>query len=579
MIVLGTGRNPLTADLPTLVGTCAVIQGQRRSGKSYLARVICEQAIKSRLQTIIFDPEGEYITLREKCDILIAGKGRDVPCEARSAKMLARRIAEIGISTVLDMSSLDALAQQDFVAAFLTALDRLPKRLEASRLVVIDEAHKFCPESGKGKSRATEAVTLLLSQGRKRGLGAILVTQRLSKLRKDAAAEAASFFIGCTSPIDLARAQDLLGVTAAEREALRDLPSGDFFANGGALSVRGVVRFHCREALTTHPEPGERYKVTPVPPKKAVATLIAELADLPPDAEQEEAQSLAAARSRIAELERKLAQPRGEPAGAVQAARAAGERAASEWWREQLDVGLMPFVRRLQAETDVITRTVEKLLSSSPTPAATSTATAAAGVEKFMSEASPPPASATAPARRSRDEPRGSVEQGAKAGASARPGGKFSAMLCALATHGRLSPGQLALLVGMSASGGGFRNYLGRGRSLGLWDGPADALELTPAGQGAAAEEGSRPLPAPGQALLDFWCGHSALTGKARNMLRAIGEAGDAGITVEDLAARVDMAPTGGGFRNYLQTLRKLELVSRTIPIVAAPGLRTGGSR
>lgn len=92
---------------------------------------------------------------------------------------------------------------EEILVGLVRLLDSLPKSLERPRIVVVDEAHKVCPEAGKGKAASTEAVITLMSQGRKRGLCGVLVTQRLSKLRKDAAAEAANVLIGKTSPIDL----------------------------------------------------------------------------------------------------------------------------------------------------------------------------------------------------------------------------------------------------------------------------------------------------------------------------------------------------------------------------------------
>ena len=303
-IKLGKGRGGLCIDPAKLVNGRCLIQGTSGSGKSYLIRVIVEQTIQNHLQTIILDPEGEFVTLREKCDVIIAGKEGDVPTETRSAKLLARRIAETGVSTVIDMSDLKLDERREFVKIFLTTLDSLPKKLEAPRLVVLDEAHKFCPESGKGQATSTEAVITLMSQGRKRGLCGILLTQRLSKLKKDAAAEAANVFIGKTSPIDLKSAQDMLGVVKEDREALRSLSPGWFYATGPALSEADVTSFKARKARTTHPEPGKRYQLKAPPPKKVIAKILHEFEILPPSKEQEEAQSLAEAQKEIGRLKK-----------------------------------------------------------------------------------------------------------------------------------------------------------------------------------------------------------------------------------------------------------------------------------
>jgi hypothetical protein len=63
-----------------------------------------------------------------------------------------------------------------------------------------------------GDAESTEAVISLMSQGRKRGYAGIIATQRLSKLHKDAAAEANNVIIGRTwLDADQARAGDAWG--------------------------------------------------------------------------------------------------------------------------------------------------------------------------------------------------------------------------------------------------------------------------------------------------------------------------------------------------------------------------------
>lgn len=138
-IKLGKGRGALSIDAARLVEGRCLIQGASGSGKSYLVRVLVEQTIPAGLQTIILDPEGEFSTLRERCNVLIAGREGDVPTALRSAKLLARRIAETGVSTVVDMSALKLDERRQFVAIFCDTLDALPKKHERPLVVVLDE--------------------------------------------------------------------------------------------------------------------------------------------------------------------------------------------------------------------------------------------------------------------------------------------------------------------------------------------------------------------------------------------------------------------------------------------------------
>ncbi len=310
-IKIGKGRNPMTLDAETLIGTRALVQGKSGSGKSHLVRVILEQAIAKGVQVIVFDPSGEFKTLREKCDLLIAGHlddGADVPLEIRSAKQLLRRVAETGISCVLDMSELGTKThQREFVRIGLETLHGLPRKHWGARIIVIDECQDYAPESGKGKAQSLEAVVTTASQGRKRGHCLIAVTQRLSRLSKDVSAECQNKFIANTDHIDLKRAQDVLGCTAEDREKLRKFKPGEFYAVGPALNSQDTERFVGRPSTTTHPKPGARHKLKAPPPSNAVKKrVLKDFEALPPSKEEEEAQTLADAKKRIRELEREV---------------------------------------------------------------------------------------------------------------------------------------------------------------------------------------------------------------------------------------------------------------------------------
>ena len=145
-----------------------------------------------------------------------------------------------------------------------------------------------------------------MSQGRKRGYAGIIATQRLSKLHKDAAAEANNVIIGRTwLDADQARAGDALGLSKSDRLKLRDLEQGEFYAFGPAFSRPGVVHFRSDQVRTTRPRPGQRHLLTAPAPSKAIRGVLGKFADLPNEVEAE-IRGLDEARRRIAELERQL---------------------------------------------------------------------------------------------------------------------------------------------------------------------------------------------------------------------------------------------------------------------------------
>src|SRR3990167_5893163 len=185
----------LPIDLQRLVETRMLLTANSGAGKSWALRRLLEQT-HGKIQQLVIDPEGEFYTLRERFDYVLAGRGGDCPAEPRSAALLARRLLELGESAILDLYELAPRDRVRFVRAFLEALINAPRALWHQVLVVIDEAHAFAPEKGHGEAESSEAVARLMAQGRKRGFAGVLATQRLSKLAKDVAAEANNVLIG-----------------------------------------------------------------------------------------------------------------------------------------------------------------------------------------------------------------------------------------------------------------------------------------------------------------------------------------------------------------------------------------------
>jgi hypothetical protein len=294
----------LTCDLDRLVDTRLLVQANSGGGKSWLLRRLLELT-HGQVQHLVIDPEGEFASLRERFDYVLAAKsGGDTAADPRSAKLLAERLLELKVSAILDIYELQAHERVRFVRLFLNALIDAPKALWHPALVVVDEAHVYCPQTGEAESAG--AVKDLATRGRKRGFCAVLATQRLSKLHKDAAAECNNKLIGRTSlDVDMKRAADELGLIGREDIArLRALDPGAFFAFGPAFSNTSVTRVAVGAVVTSHPKAGARLAFTAPPPTSAVKALLPKLADLPAEAAERE-------RS-IADLQRELANTRRE---------------------------------------------------------------------------------------------------------------------------------------------------------------------------------------------------------------------------------------------------------------------------
>src|SRR5688572_8214447 len=110
-------------DVDRLVSSRAILTASSGAGKSQSLRWLLEQT-SGMVQQIIIDREGEYRTLRELrgSDYLIAsapGEGTEVVAHPKTAKVLAHKILELQISTVVDISDLQSHERFEFVRIFL----------------------------------------------------------------------------------------------------------------------------------------------------------------------------------------------------------------------------------------------------------------------------------------------------------------------------------------------------------------------------------------------------------------------------------------------------------------------------
>lgn len=297
-----SGQNRLGVDLDRLMVSRALIQANSGGGKSRALRSLLEETFH-KVQHVVIDPEGEFHTLREKYPYVLAAKtGGDVLASPKTAKLLCRKIMELGASTIIDIYEWSPDERREFVRIFLTEMTNLPKTLWRPCIVVIDEAHTFAPEGAESVSG--KAVINFISLARKRGFCPILATQRISKLHKDAAAELNNRLIGRTGlDVDIKRAGDELGFDKEKRATLKHLEPGQFYVFGPAIS-REVVICRTGEVETSHPEPGH-VSSAPIATPEKVKAMLAQLGDLPAEAEQE-ARTIDELRRANADLQRQL---------------------------------------------------------------------------------------------------------------------------------------------------------------------------------------------------------------------------------------------------------------------------------
>lgn len=558
--VLGdTSDGVITIDVQKLIEGRMLIQANSGSGKSWALRRLLEQT-HGRVQQIVLDVEDEFHTLRERGDYILAGRatGGDCPAEPRSAHLLARRLLELGVSAVISLYELHEAQRHAFVDRFLKAVMSVPRDLWHPCLFVIDEAHKFCPEKGAGASEASEAVIDLMTRGRKRGFCGILATQRISKLHKDAAAEANNKLIGrAILDNDTERSAKELGLKRGTDDVLRKMKAGTFYAYGPALSEQ-VALVKVGEVFTTHPRAGERAAAVPPAPAK-VRAILAQLADLPAEAEEEE-RTVEQLRNELATVRRELESERKEWNHRFrEVSRIPPGFSIDERERVQ---PMLDRLRDIPAALAVVATDLDKALRV-VVPTVSAVFARAKGRDEGHTTPEPPLATNKVVSVREqlrdagfptvaemiRDEPAGEWK-----GSIPRGGAAHTVLLPPLVHFGALSRDDLAILSGI-ARGGTFDKYLSTCRSEGLVDSAPGATMIAATGKGRVANQGREPLDY--TLRLALWMRKA---GSARELLDALVVAWPKSLTRDELAARAGYS-RGGTFDKYLSTVKGLGVV------------------
>lgn len=536
-------------DSQKLLDTRLLVQAGSGGGKSWLLRALIE-SLAGQVQQIVIDPEGEFVTLREKFDFALVSKGGDIPLSLKYAETLAHKILETGISVIIDLYELPQHERILFVKRFLQALINVPKELWHPCFIHIDEAHIFCPESSKSES--TAAVIDLCTRGRKRGFAAVLATQRLPKLNKDATAECNNKLIGRSAQdIDRKRAGEELGMAnKADVLAIRHLQPGEFYAFGPAISTV-VKKFKVGPVVTTHLQSGKRMIAAP-PTPKAIQKILSKLSDISEEAERE-LQTKQQFQAEISRLKNELSKaPKAlipDNNKAVQQAREDMRKHYTAVLKERDGMILSAHnrVRKLQG----ILAKVAQLSGAEPLD-----------LQKLPEIIHP----ITSPAvrniqsplpKRESTQPTGNIQAGPlrylKAAAMFYPEAISKKRMCAMAGTSFRSSTHRAYMA-----------YLKREQLLDVIN--PDTFKATEHGVSMAGE--LEPLPAPGQEMIDMWCGK--LGNGPGIYLRKLAEKYPAYIRKEDLAAAAGTEYTKSTHRAYMAELNACQLIETTAEGVKA---------
>jgi hypothetical protein len=538
-------RLPLEAVTQTFT-----ILAKRGVGKSYTASVMAEEMLKAGHTIIALDPTGAWWGLRSDYPVVIfGGEHADVPLEESAGEVIAKSIVENRFPAVLDLGLFRKGQMIRFMVAFAETLYRLNR--EAVHLFV-DEADAFAPQArnyGGDENRMLGAMEDIVRRGRKRGIGCTLITQRPAVLNKNVLTQCEVLVaLRLVHPKDIDAIEEWVNVhadPAAAKEMIDSLPSlsvGEaWFWSPGWGDIFQRVKVRHRETFDSGatPKAGE----APRRPKRMAEIDLAALGEqIKATVEKAKADDPKELRRRIAELEKKL---RERPPATVEVEKVVevpvlknGQLDRTERITERVEAlagkltGEVAQLRRLIAPA-AAPHTVPRPTASRPNPTPR-----------------PAPAAPPAPAP---------VQEAAPTEGLTGSQQRILDALAWLEVVG-IAPAsrpQLAFLVGLRPTSGGFKNYLGSLRSSGLIDYPADgSVALTDAGRAKASPPDAPPTT---EELHRQVMG--LLGGSQRRILQILIDAYPSAVDRETLAAGVGLSVTSGGFKNYLGQLRTLGMV------------------
>jgi hypothetical protein len=514
-------------------------------GKSETLRRILEEAV-GHIQCIVIDPEGEFSTLREKKPYVLVGEGGETPADIRTAALVATRLLELNASAVCDIYEMRVHERHEWVKRFLDSLVHAPKSLWHPVLVVVDEAHTYAPEHGYGESVASQSIIDLCNLGRKRGFAAILATQRLSKLSKNAAEPLQNYLVGRTTFDDQKRAAQTFKIDpgAKTREfslELERLKDGQFIARGRAITG-DMLKVQVIQGETRPPKTGTAMAGAVTPAPESIRGLLPKLADLPHEAEKKAKteddlrRELGEARRQISELRRQFESgtANSDEVKMLQETLIQLKTEADEMERQ-----LTAYQTRI-AKAAEIAKSLSEVLSETE-------------IEKVVrTYVSPVPRRSPPPPVRTRSsvpvDPNTHLRTGAR---------KMLGVLCQWFPSGR-TESQVAAQVRMKKTGGTWSAYKSDITKAGFMEVQNGMWFATEAGREFLGSEVPN-APTTTEEVVNLW-GSKLRTG-ARNMLDKLVAKRGRTITREELGQEVEMESTGGTFSAYLSDLKQAGLI------------------
>lgn len=565
--------------------------GRTGSGKTYGAMKLAELMLEAGAQVGALDPIGVWRALRVPAVkdgasfevVVFGGLYGDLPLEPTqtAGELVADLVCERGLSFVLDVSQFIPSEQQRFVRAFADRFFHRKKSAPGAVHLFMEECQEFIPENPSGEEAKTLGVMQRLWKlGRNFGIGGSLISQRPQEIAKKALNMSGTLFaFQMTGPQERKAVKLWVadkGIAVDIESVLQKLEVGQPHVESPMfLEVSKTVRILPRMTadLSSTPKVGAskiaRRPLTPLTPID-VEQLKASMSATIEKAKADDPREL---RKRIAELERLTKQAGADALRNTRPAAPKAERVEVPVLKdgqlarmEKLEASLGALSNRQFDLTQQIQEAWKDVKASvaqlrQPAPAAVRMPAAARAFGAQFERAAQTERPATRPPARpaARAESNGHL-----------PPARQKILNGLAFLHGiGVAPAdktQLALMIGVSPTSGGYFNNLGGLRVEGLIEYPAGGtVALTDAGAALASTDG---VPTTTDEL------HDAIRAKLPpakwKILDALIAAYPKAVHKDAIAEQVGVSPTSGGFFNNLGSLRSLGLIDYPQPGHAA---------
>jgi DNA helicase HerA-like ATPase len=154
--------------------------------------------------------------------------------------------------SIISLKGVEADLKDTFITNLLSNLFEARKKAEIPPfLLVIEEAHNFCPEKGNGNLKSGNIIKKLAGEGRKFGIGLAVITQRPAKIDKNVLSQCSTQVImKMTNPNDVKPViQSCEGLDAESSKQIKSLSIGTSLISGLANIP---LKVNIRPRITKH---------------------------------------------------------------------------------------------------------------------------------------------------------------------------------------------------------------------------------------------------------------------------------------------------------------------------------------